>query len=357
MTPRPELLVVVLGAALLFPVQAVIDAAKGAPVDLVRGLPADAVLPVLALGHRETVADLLELEATNYLMRNMHATGTLDPRHLERLYGAVLTLDPDHAGAAVKAALYLSAVAARPRDALEQPEEDPASPRRRTIHPRHPQRWRLPFERGSIHLVQLAGAATSEAERVREVSAAGAAWTEAADQPGAPAALTELAERLVGRGLSRLDTLRWEVETWRQQLDEHDPLTREEAARRLCQAQSALRAEELTEVIAQARGQGRAVQRLEDLARLGLDVTDPAGVGFLLRGEVVIAPAYEAAQLERTLRERAAWWRARTGAPPTPEQVGVRVPDYLEAIVSDEDVWVFPRGAVGPFPPLSGTVR
>src|SRR5690606_2104610 len=128
--PRPELLVVALGAALLFPVQAAIDARKGAPVDLVRALPSDAVLPVLAFGHRETVADMLELEATNYLMRHMRATGTLDPRHLERLYGAILTLDPDHAGAAVKAALYLSAVAARPRDAvallerLEQPAED-----------------------------------------------------------------------------------------------------------------------------------------------------------------------------------------------------------------------------------------
>lgn len=360
MAPRPEWLVVALGAALLFPLQATIDARKGPPVDLVRALPADSVLPVLALGHRETAADLLELEATNYLMRNMDETGGLDPRHLERLYGAVLTLDPDHVGAAVKAAVYLSAVAARPRDALallerlERPEEAPTTTRRRTTHPQHPQRWRLAFERGSIHLVQLAAASSSEAERSREVAAAGAAWLEAAALPGAPPTLADPAERLAKRGLSRLDTLRWEVESWRQQLDEDDPLTREEAARRLRQAESALRAEELTAAIARA---GRPVRDVEELARIGLDVTDPAGVGFLLRNGVVIAPAYEAARLERLLRERAARRRERTGELPTPEQVGLKIPDYLEAIVTDEGAWVFPHGAVGPFPPLGRGTR
>ncbi len=354
---RLQLPVLLVGAGLLFPLQAQIDARRGEPLDVIRTLPPDSVLPVLAFGHRETVSDLLELQATNFLMKRLERLNKLEQEHLDRLYGAVLALDPNNAGAAVRGGMYMSSVADRPHAALAflrraaGQEGDPA----RAVHPQHPERWRLLFEQGSIHLVNLASRSASEAERTRLVSRAGELWREASQQRGAPSNLAGLGDSLAERGLSRLETIQVEAESWRRRVEDDDPLTRRVARRRWRTATSGLRAEVLSEALRQVRAAGQPVETIEELAALtGLDTSDPAGVGLRIVRGVVVSPAYEAAALERVLRTRARRWRA-TNDPakdPTPAGLGLTVPTYLEAIITREGEWVVPRDERAPFPPL-----
>ena len=54
------------GALLLFPIQGTLDPLQEEELDLLRTLPPRQVLPLLAFGHPETAADLLEIQATNF---------------------------------------------------------------------------------------------------------------------------------------------------------------------------------------------------------------------------------------------------------------------------------------------------
>lgn len=360
----PPLLVAALGAALLFPLQARIDAAREStpPPDVLQTLPPRAILPVLALGHRETAADLLEVRATNFLMRWLGRMNRMRHDHVMSLYDALLTLDPRDPGAYWRAAVYLFSVADRPDLAAEVVERGMAS-----VPVEHPARWRLFLERASMHLLTSRG--LPEAQRLAAVRSAGQLLIETAELPGAPGALRQIGERFATRGQTRLEGLGYEERLWLQRSQEGEAEMRARARARLLETSSAIVLEALREVAKEYAAElGQPPQSLIDLNGFARErlrrahearqppgealealavrgMKDPLGYGYVVLPDGwVLAPALEARQLERALNERFLVSKQRLGRTPTAAELGVeRPPPYLELTIDDEGVRVTPR--------------
>ena len=79
------------------------------------------ILPILAAGHRETMADLLEIRATNFVLGTKEpgvAFTDEDRDHLWKLYDGILTLDPNDADAGLRGAILMGAFGNRADDCV-----------------------------------------------------------------------------------------------------------------------------------------------------------------------------------------------------------------------------------------------
>lgn len=334
------LLVVLAGMALLFPLTAALDSRRPEPPDVLELLPPSPILPVLTFGHRETAADLLELKATNFLMESLERMSRLRHEHITSLYEAILTLDPTDPGAHWRAAVYYFAVADRPDLARDLLLRGIAA-----SSPDHPLRVQLFVELASLEI--LAGAGKPEEERLLHVRKAGEVLLRAGGSPGASAELESFGRRLATRGLSTLESLRFEEQLWRDRSRQGEPAMREQAAARLKEVETAIIVEALQLVSDDVTKQtGRSPRDLDDLLRFvaaalstaersggtapeslealkSHGTADPLGVGFFLEGSRVVAPALEAARLERDLEERFLRWQSEhPGQAPTLEDLG-----------------------------------
>lgn len=362
---RAPVVVALAGAALLFPLQARLDARRTPPPDVLEVLPPRAILPVLTFGHAQTASNLLEIRATNFLMGWLEGMDRLRHEHISRLYDAILTLDPRDAGAYRRASTYFFSVADRSDLAREYLERavDPA----RGVPADHPERWTLFMELASIEL--MGGLGAPEAERLERVRRGGELLMRAVGLPGAPPELETFAQRLATRGLSPLEALRYDEQRWLEAAKHGEPAMRAQAERRLVEARAALIAQALQliadDVARQAGGPPAdldALWRFVDAAMRNQEknggpvpaplavlrehgVDDPLGVGFRLEEGRVVAPGVDARRLQRLLEERFLRWRqARPGEVPTAEHLGLeRAAPHLEVHVDEAGVRVVPR--------------
>lgn len=359
------LAVVLVGAALLFPLTGALDRGRPAPPDVLELLPPTPILPVLTFGHRGTAADLLEIKATNFLMASLERMDRMRHDHVTRLYDAILAIDPADPGAYWRAAVYYFAVADRPDLAREL--------LRRGIDatsPEHPLRVQLFLELASLEI--LTGAGKPEEERLAHIRRGGEILLRAVGSPGASPEMEVFARRLATRGLSTLEALRFEEQHWSDRSRQGEPAMREHAAMRQRQARAALVAEalqrvaddvtrqagrpprdldELLHFVAAATSQaeragGRLPEPLELLREHGVE--DPLGLGFRLEGSRVVAPALAAARLERELVERLQRWQVEhPGATPTLADLGftpAEVPAFLDVRLDASGARVRVRG-------------
>jgi len=349
--PPAEWAVLAVGAALLFPLQAAVDVRRGEPPEVIDALPPEAVLPVLAFGHREAAADLLEIQATNFLMQRLERFHRLERDHLELLYGAVRALDPDDVDATFRGATYLSSVANRPYAALAFLDRalglgaDRTQPARTWVHPGHPRRWRLFFEKGSTYLVLLVPRAADDVERRAAVRQAGAEFLAAAEQPGVPADMADKLRRaghdFSTRPLPRRQALEFELAEWTHKAEAADPVVRAIADRRRREVTAALRALDVQE---QVDARARAGRPVSDLAELDLEPPAAEAGRLLLHQGRVVAAAYQATACEQRLqRALDVWLAGRPETPPTLGDLGVEVAPYLQAELAGGEARVRPR--------------
>ena len=354
---RPEWGVLAAGVSLLFPVQLAIDARRGEPPNIIQTLPPPALLPVLSFGHRETVADLLEIRATTFLMKRMEKFSRMDRDQLWLLYSALATLDPHNPDVYRRGAIYLASVANAPgpastllRQGLGEPDADGAVAKE-FVPPDHKRRWYLLHELAAIHFMMYANRAETDEERDAHIRQAGQLWIRVGQSPGGPSALEEFGQRFATRGISRLEALEREVKMWmfQAELQAGNELVRSSTERRLAEAQCALKREHLQGAVDHHAAAGTPVTRLSDLPlepleRIGVDLDDPLGFGFFLVDGLVAAPAYEAVRLERQLQIRYAALLARNGEVRRIEDIYPSAPPpYLEVELVEGQVRVTPR--------------
>jgi len=340
---RLEVAALVLGVPLLLPLGWALDARAHEEstvldlVDVLTPLGERGVLPILAAGHGGTVADLLEVEANNFLMRSLKPGRRMNARHLRLLYQGIIELDPLDPGVVERAAVLMTAVAGRPDWALELLADG-----KERIPPEHPLRWRLYWEEAGTYLTTLAHTAGQRhgyEARVAQVRRAGEVILAMAELPRTPFPQRFLAfgQALSERQLSEQGLLEHELSRWRDRArGADDEALRRAALERVRETRSALRRLRLQRRVDRfVKQHERPPARLADVAPPeGLE--DPLGVGYLLRGRDVLAPGAEARQLERDLVVRLGRWRAEhPGAgPPTLEDLGLDAPDYLEVDLS-----------------------
>ena len=319
MSGRVEWGVLGLGLALLLPVQSALDRAKGPPPDVVRTLPPRSILRILAAGHPETMADLLEIRATNFVLGTKEpgvAFTDEDRDHLWSLYDGILTLDPNDADAALRGAVLMGAFGNRAdacvalaKRALGEPYQrrgelqPPAGP---GVWLGHPRRWLLFREQAATHLILHAPRTRDTVERGRYVRQAGELLVKASEA-GGPADLAALGEEMRSRGLSEKRLLEQSYELWKARVDSPHESIREEARSRLIEIQSSFQAVELNALAARLGRSGPPIQSIADLKKrrvLGSALEDPLGVGFRFYEGRVISPGAQAADLRRQLEKR-----------------------------------------------------
>lgn len=326
-------------ALCLFPLQAALDGSKPPLPDLIAVLPPPRLLPILAFGHRGAAADLLEIRATNFLMRSLASRPRADRQHLAALYDGVVALDPQDADAYWRAGVYFFSIADQPEAAAEILQRG-----LRDVAPAHPRRYLLAYELAAEAIIRVVDEPT--AVRDAAVHEAGALLVMTELMPGAPPTLARIGQSLLRRGLSLTQALEYEADKWTEQAQAtSEPQLRARYERRAVEARSELaRARLQAQVDQWTKDLGAPPASLEQLARAGAAVEDPLGVGFRLEGARVIAPAVEALRLERALAGRFDAWRAAHGGGlPTLAELGVTPPTWLEVHVGDEGVTVRPR--------------
>ena len=331
----PWLAVAALAGA-LFPLQAAIDRHRGPPPDVLVTLPPRRIARALAFGHQPLAVDLLEARAATFFMEGLRRTDRLDREQLERMYDTVVAIDPWDAWAHLRASVLLFALTDRPEAAarfLTRGIE--------TVPPGAPGRVRLFVELAGIHL-SAANLEPDDAVRAARLRRAGQALLDGAEDPGAPPDLARVGERLLRRGLSRLDGLRHEVEAWEGRTQVGEPELRARARARLAEARADLRREELqalVDALVARRGAPPGA-----LAELGpeVDLSDPLGEGFRLEGGRVVAPGVERARARRALgaalEARLEAYEAERGRPPA------RVEELLEGLEVPAGVTVVLEG-------------
>lgn len=322
---RPEHVGVVLGVALLFPLQAALDAHPGQEASVLITLPPERILPALACGHGTSLADLLEIRAVDYVFQNLRPGGLLERDVVVRLYGGVTALDPQDPGAVCRGALMLGALSDRPDDALALLDRGLAR-----VAPEHRERWRLYWEQAALHLTSLAQA--DPQARLEHVREAGRLLLLMAQQPGVqnPEVVRSWGTRLSTRGLSPLQALEQEVLVWTDQAGHAEGQLKQRAEDRLHEAQCRLeraRLQARLDAFMEHTG-GRPPARLQQLGQVP---DDPLGVGFYLHEGRIVAPAADARELERRLEKALQAWRERGGS-------GVPTLDALQ--VGPIPVWV-----------------
>ncbi|RMG12542.1 MAG: hypothetical protein D6731_13635 [Planctomycetota bacterium] len=359
----PALASMATGIGLLFPLASAIDARRPPPLELDETLLPARLLPLLAFGHRETAADLLEIQITNFVIRRIDKIGRPEADRLWTVYEAILSLDPQNADACWRGSVYLSSVANQPEAGIlmlrrslgeEDPEHPfpPGLPPREPVHPLHPRRWLLYHELAAIEFLMLRNRAKTEEERLHHTRRAGELWMLAGQQKDAPKWLIDAGRKLAQRGWSAREAFAYEVRLWEARTRSGDEAQRKEAQRRLQEARCALVREELQERVRLLRERGHPLERLGDLPGLEtrapdtLADLDPLGVGYVLVDGRVVAPAFEAARLQRDLEGRFLGWRAQhPDRVPTLEDLGVhKLSKYLEATIDAQGVRV--RGRI-----------
>jgi hypothetical protein len=354
--------ILAVGVLALFPVQAALEAAKPPPPTVVQTLPPAVVLPILAAGHRETVGDLLEIRATNFVI------GTLKPGlgftdesrdHLFRLFDGVLTLDPNSAGACWRGAILVGAFGRRANAAvalLKRGLGEPFTlagvdhPPRQGVFEAHPRRWRLFHEQAATHLLMHAQSSATSEERNDWIRLAGKLFVKATEA-GGPVGFAQVGRIMEERGLNEKEALAQEFELWKDRLKSGNEFVRTEARRRLKEARSRYRCVELQGVINQVRRNGLTLHSLQELIRPPVNLRaealeDPMEVGFLFIDGKVHSPGAEAARLSRSLTLRLSEARsANAGAVPSLRDLHpTPLPPYLEAEITAEGrVVVKPR--------------
>jgi len=316
-------LVPVFGVLLLFPLSVLLDHYTPPPPNVVQTLPPADVLPVLASGHRESMAAMLELRAVSFVLESMEpgeAFSDADRDHLFLLYQGILTLDPDNAGAALRGSVLLSAFGWR-ADAsvniLRMARGEPYTYegeeyQKRGANPAHPAYWKLWLEEAAIYLSMRANEVQSEEERSAWVRKAGECWIKAEESGASPGfGLRAAGERLTRRGLDRAGLLQREQEIWSQRLqsspDEIRPQI-EARVRALISLQMAMALNSDPQVRPLADELARRGARLDDIRRLNLRfppeaLTPPSGGAFEIIAGQVVCPEAEAFLLEQSLSQ------------------------------------------------------
>ena len=323
---------VVLGVGLgvLFPLQARLDGSKAEEPPIVETLLPAEILPALAVGQGGAAADLLEIQALNFLLERLQHVRRLDPKHLEVLYRGIVALDPQDPDAYERGSVLLSSLASRPEqgaallaDGIER------------VDPRHPRRWRLFLELAGTHIISLASAEPERREH--HVRQAGEILMRVRGLKGAPEGLTEIGRRLATRGLSRLEALQHERQTWVGRTQSGPQALRREARQRVSILDSALEAVALDAAARRfALKGGRPALRLDDLK----PPQDPAKVGFvLLPGGDVQSVAYQVSRLEGPLLAA----HEQSVQAGEPFVLDPEVPPYVQVEETDEGVVVEAR--------------
>lgn len=343
MTPRVVLTVALLA---LFPLTAVLDRFTPTPPNVVQTLPPRSVLPVLASGHRETLAAFLEMRAVAHVLRTMEPGqfSDEDRDHLFLLYEGIMTLDPDDAAAAARGSVLMSAYGWRADTSLEillMARGEPytfqgVTRQQRSANPAHPDYWRLWFEEAAIYLSMRANEVQSDESRAAWVRKAGRAWVLAADH-GAPRGLREPGERLARRGLDRAGLLEREQEVWEARLASSPEEGRPQIEGRikaLTSLRMAIALSEHPQVKPLLDALARRRVGLPDIRALKLDfppelLVPPSGGAFrVVSGQVVSAEA-EAFLVQQTLGKALLRWRnANPDSTPTLLDLGWWVPPY-----------------------------
>ncbi|MBL4849910.1 MAG: hypothetical protein JKY65_30650 [Planctomycetes bacterium] len=325
MIPR---LIPILGVLALFPIQAALDRNTPTPPNVVETLPPPEVLPVLASGHRETFAAMLEMRAVSFAMDTMlpgEKFTNQDRDHLFLLYLGILTLDQDNVDAAVRGAVLLAAFGWRSDVSVELLRVARGEPyqykgktyQQRSANPAHPDFWRLWFEEAGICLSMRANEVQTDELRLAWIRRAGELWIKA-EEAGAPLGygLRLAGENLTRRGLDRRSLLARELELWEPRLASSPAEVRPEIEAHIRAVASLLRAIDLernptaAKLIAELKRRG---QDLLDVRALGLpfnpdDLEPPAGGTYrIVNGRVVCAEAEAfllGNSLSRTLKRR-----------------------------------------------------
>jgi hypothetical protein len=339
---RVEWVALLLGVALLPPLQWGFDAYPGERATTLTTLPPRQLLPVLACGQGGTAADLLEIKATNYLLSTLRPGERMNPDVLQRFFTAITTLDPYDPDAVVRAAVFLSTMADHAEDAVVMLE---AAVDR--IPHEHPRRWVLHWELVAIHITTLAY--QNRERRDQHVRRAGELLLEISSLPGVqnPDAFFTLGEKLSTRGLDEREALESELGFWEERTLSGEPAVRERAQQRLDEVRCGLRREHLQRALDAFRSQvGRFPQHLSELR---LDMDDPLGVGFFRLGTRVVSPAYEARRLERALLTRHERWVQANAGEPTADDLGLSdLAPFLRMELSRDAVRVQPAVNVPP---------
>jgi hypothetical protein len=332
------------GLALLFPLQAAIDAARPQRPSSFLYTPDRRLMKVISFGHELTLADLVWVQSTDYVITEF-TSGKTHIEHLYNLYDVITDLDPNYIDAYVMGSTFLSSVAEQPERALELLEkgegkllddgvtvtDDPAHPGK--VHPDHKDRWKLLNETAGTHLVSLAGFAPTLAERQAEVRLGGRLYLFAAKRypysvwkrdPAFPDWFEDMGTKLTQRQEDLNLRTSWyqAVETvWLQRKHfsvQGSPID-QLCDRRLAEIRSLYWKDVLDRAMAKyAEKEGAAPGSLKDLVPfLPKPLTelpkDPVGVGYFLVGRAVVAPALDAARLERELTRRLTELHARNG--------------------------------------------
>lgn len=325
------------GALLLFPIQAWIEGAKLPSPNIVEVLPPPSVLPILASGHRETVADLLEIKAVTFALGSMNPGADFsdeDRDHLFLLYRGVLALDPDNVDAAVRGSILLAAFGWR-SDAsaalLQLTRGEVAKAKGREIrarvgaNPAHPRYWKLYYEEAGICISMRANEVQSEEERQAWVRRAGELWVQAADH-GGPEVLREVGERLARLGLSQSGLIGRELALWGERYESAPKELKPAIERRVMALQTRLRCVELTKWVVGLAAEGRVIKDVRELPLPPEAIKPVLGEFRVFRGRV-IAPEAEAELLRQGLNQALTQWReAHPGLRPTLADLGWVVP-------------------------------
>jgi hypothetical protein len=329
----------VAGVALLYPLQGAIDEKKPELPSSLLYTPDKRLMSVIACGHGPTLADLVWVQSVNYVMREFQS-GQTHIEHLYALFDVMTDLDPDFVDAYVMGSIFLSAVADEPERALDilekgqgpldlqngefverrGPDGEPLG----RVGPKNRQRFKLLHETAAIHLVSFASYAATYEERYEEIQTAGRLYLFGAkryprDQyPDRPDWWEEMGKELLKRHVGETDKgmvvspLAWYLasrEIWKQRLYFATPDTPIAALykKRLDEVESRIAFEHARAKLATWKSYGGQAAAFHDIPK------DPLGAGFFVVNEDLVAPALDAAAVERGLARDADRFKRRYG--------------------------------------------
>lgn len=347
----------VVGLFLLFPLQAAGDARRPRLPSSLLYTPDRRLMKVIACGHGPTLADLVWLQSTNYVISEFKS-GKTQIEHLYALYDVMTELDPDFVDAYVAGAVFLSSVADDPDRALELLEKGHGRVDERggaiahvtsgRIHPDNKDRWKPLGETAATHLVSLAGFAPTLEERYVEVNLAGRLYRWGAtrytvdrypDRPVWWETMGPALAKVQPRTSSRGGWLFAVLQVWDQRLHftpRSSPL-HELYSRRKNEIVARQKFEAVQGDFEAWKARHAASQPPPELLER-LRQADPLGVGFFVVEGKLVAPALDAAVLERQLaRDAAAFRRRHDRAPLSLDEL--RTFEAKEGVVRPAPPW------------------
>lgn len=332
--------------ALLFPLQMSFDATKPAQPSSLLYTPDRRLMKVIACGHGPTLADLVWVQSTNYVMTEFKS-GHTQIEHLYALYDVMTELDPSFVDAYVTGAIFLSAIADEPDlslDLLEKGEgpldevggefverKGPRGEPLGKVPPDHKERWKLLNETAATHLVSYASYAPTLEERYEELRTGGELYLFGAKRypleryPDRPPWYEQIGKTLTDRVAGRqkfvdISKSGWygaAEQIWEQRLHFSEPGTPLHALyeRRLLEVRSRKLFDELEQGKDRwEKGHGPARALSDFLVQVP---KDPLGTGYFLVSSKLVAPALDAAIVERQLARDASRFRRAKGKNPS----------------------------------------